>query len=144
MTNPALGPQADIADRQDVSDLIVAFYHCAFQDDLLGPIFIDVAKLDLDAHLPIMCDFWETVLFKTGTYKRNALQVHKALHQESPLTPEHFGRWLEIWNRTVDEMYVGEKADVAKVQATRIAWSISRRLLGESGSEFVTIRRASQ
>lgn len=144
MTIRAPGPRADIANRGDVSDLVVAFYHCVFKDDLLGPIFVDVAKLDLDAHLQVMCDFWETVLFKTGKYNRNALQVHKALHQVSPLTAEHFGRWLEIWNRTVDEIFVGEKAEVAKVQAARIAWSISRRLMGGSGSEFVTIRRASQ
>ena len=144
MTNAATLPRADIANRADVSDLIVAFYHRVFTDDLLGPIFIDVAKLDLDAHLPIMCDFWETVLFKTGTYNRNALKVHRALHQVSPLTAEHFGRWLKFWNQTVDEMYVGEKSELAKVQAARIAWSISRRLMGESGSEFVTIRRASR
>ena len=135
---------ADIATRADVSDLVVAFYSSAFLDDLLGPVFIDVAKLDLDTHLPIMCDFWETVLFRAGRYQRNALQVHAALHQKSPLTPEHFGRWLEIWTATVDALFVGEKADLAKLQATRIAWSMSRRLMGESGSEFVTIRRASE
>ncbi|CAB4891367.1 MAG: hypothetical protein F2806_01995 [Actinobacteria bacterium] len=134
---------ADITTRDDISDLVVAFYNNAFLDDLLGPVFTDVAKLDLDMHLPIMCDFWETVLFRAGKYQRNALQVHAALHRKSALTPEHFGRWLDIWTATVDAMFAGEKADLAKLQATRIAWSMSRRLMGESGSEFVTIRRAS-
>lgn len=136
--------RADIVSRDDVSDLVVAFYRSAFLDDLLGPVFVEVAKLDLNKHLPIMCDFWEAVLFRAGTYQRNALQVHTALHQKSPLTPEHFGRWLEIWNATVDAMFVGEKAELAKVQAARMAWSMGRRLIGESGSEFVTIRRASK
>ncbi|MDI1289040.1 MAG: hypothetical protein PSX37_03695, partial [bacterium] len=66
-----------------------------------------------------------------------------ALHQKSPLTPDHFGGWLEIWAATVDTLFAGEKADLAKVQATRIAWSTSRRLMGESASEFVTIGRSS-
>lgn len=132
----------DIANRQDVSDLIVAFYERAFQDELLGPVFVEVAHLDLAAHLPIMCDFWETVLFRTGVYKRNALLVHTSLHQKSPLTAEHFSCWLELWTGTVDTKFRGEKADLAKLQASRIAWSMSRRLMGESGSEFITIKRA--
>ncbi|MHB1166578.1 MAG: group III truncated hemoglobin [Candidatus Nanopelagicales bacterium] len=122
----------------------MAFYSSAFLDDLLGPVFVDVAKLDLDKHLPIMCDFWETVLLRAGKYQRNALQVHAALHQKSALTSEHFGCWLEIWTATVDASFVGEKSELAKLQATRIAWSMSRRLVGESGSEFATIRRASE
>jgi hemoglobin len=40
-------------------------------------------------------------------------------------------------------MFCGERSELAKVQAARIAWSMSRRLMGESGSEFVTLRRAS-
>ncbi len=143
MTSPAAPPRPDIASRDHVSALVVAFYGRAFKDELLRPIFVDVAHLDLAAHLPIMCDFWETVLFKTGAYKRNALQAHTALHARSPLNARHFGRWLDIWTATVDAMFAGEKAELAKVQAARIAWSMSRRLMGESGSEFVTIRRAS-
>jgi len=133
-----------IAGRSDISDLVVAFYERAFRDELLGPVFVDIAKLDLDAHLPIMCDFWETVLFKTGSYRRNTLQVHTALHRKSPLTSEHFGRWLDLWTGTIDSMFAGEKAELAKTQATRIAWSMSRRLMGTSGSEFVGLRRASE
>ncbi|MDI1289759.1 MAG: group III truncated hemoglobin [bacterium] len=134
----------DITTRDDISGLIVAFYREAFQDDLLGPVFVEVANLDLEAHLPVMCDFWETVILRAGTYRRNALEVHTALHEKSPLTPLHFGRWLEYWTAIVDEMFAGPNAELAKLQATRIAWSMSRRLMGESGSEFVTLKRASQ
>lgn len=143
MSDLGLSQVHDIANRQDVSDLVVAFYERAFKDELLGPVFIDVAHLDLAAHLPIMCDFWETVLFRTGAYKQNALLVHTTLHQKSPLTAVHFSRWLELWTGTVDTMFSGEKAELAKLQASRIAWSMSRRLMGESGSEFITIKRAS-
>lgn len=129
----------DIADRTDVEKLVRDFYARAFADPSLGPIFLDVAKMDLDAHLPIMCDFWETVLFRAGLYRRNALRVHQDLHARSPLATEHFDRWLSLWTATIDDLFAGEKADLAKIQATRIASSIRRRLLGGSGSEFVTI-----
>lgn len=130
----------DLRNRADVNQLVDAFYRNAFADPLIGPIFTDVAHMDLAHHLPIMCDFWETVLFRAGLYKRNALQMHQAINAKFPLETVHFARWLELWVATVDKMFVGEKAELAKLQATRIAGSISRRLAGGSGSDFETLR----
>jgi hemoglobin len=129
----------DLRDRSDVERLVSTFYERAFRDPAIGPIFTDVAHMDLGHHLPIMCDFWETVLFRAGLYRRNALQMHYLLHAKHPLEKEHFDRWLEIWVATVDELFQGEKAELAKLQAERIAGSIHRRLSGRSGSEFETI-----
>lgn len=134
----------DVSTRDDVVLLLRTFYGRAYDDDLIGFVFTDVARMDLEAHLPVMADFWETVLFRAGLYRRNALDVHVALHARSPFTPEQFGRWVALWDDTVDTLFAGEKAELAKTQAERIAWSMSRRLMGESGSEFVTIRRASE
>jgi truncated hemoglobin YjbI len=69
------GPRPDITGRDDIADLVTAFYQRAFTDDILGPVFVDVAAMDLPAHLPVMCDFWETVLFRAGRYRRNALPL---------------------------------------------------------------------
>ena len=135
----------DLTDRTDVEELVTAFYRTAFADPLIGPIFTEVARMDLDHHLPIMCDFWETVLFRAGLYSRNALQVHYVLNARHPLTEEHFDRWLSLWTEAVDDRFVGEKAELAKTQATRIAGSMQRRLAGRSGSEFELIgRRAAE
>ena len=129
----------DLAGRDDIDVLVRGFYSRAFADPLLGPIFRDVVKLDLDAHLPVMCDFWHTVLFRAALYRRNALAVHADLHADPPLSAEHFARWLGLWTATVDDLFAGRKAKLAKTQATRIAYSISRRLLGKSGIEIVPI-----
>lgn len=130
----------DLENRDDVSGLIVEFYRRAFADPLIGPIFTDVAKLDLDHHLPIMCDFWQTVLFRAGLYRRNALQVHMALNARFPLESQHFERWLTIWVQTVDDLFAGEAAELAKLQAGRIAGSMMRRVQGGSASEYETVR----
>lgn len=130
-----MSDRKDIVDRQDLADLLVAFYSRAFADDLLGPVFVDVAHMDLPAHLPIMCDFWETVLFRSGRYRRNALRVHAALHDKTPLTSLHLGRWLALWSETIDERHAGVTSDLAKLQARRIAWSFNRRLNGRSSGE---------
>ncbi|HXT44841.1 MAG TPA: group III truncated hemoglobin [Pseudonocardiaceae bacterium] len=136
-------PRRDITDRKDIAGLVTAFYRRAFADDILGPIFLDIAHMDLPAHLPIMCDFWETVLLRAGRYHRNALRPHLQLNTKVELTPAHFARWLDLWTTTVDERHTGEKAELAKVQAIRIAGSIGRRLRGQPATELVTIQRPS-
>ncbi len=130
----------DIRDRDDISKLVTEFYTRAFQDPVLGPIFIDVAKMDLEAHMPIMCDFWETVLFQAGKYGRNAFGVHLDLHRKEPLTPMHFQRWLDIWETTVDDLFQGPRANLAKVQAGRVANGISGRLQRTVDAEPLTIQ----
>lgn len=135
---------SDLTDRDDVRLLVEAFYRSAFRDPLIGPIFTDIARMDLRHHLPIMCDFWETVLFQAGLYRRNALQLHLALNTQFPLQQEHFSRWLHLWTATVDAHFAGEKAELAKTQAERIAGSIHRRIQGRSGSDFETLRRREQ
>jgi hemoglobin len=57
-----------IVSRADIDRLMNHFYSKATKDDVIGYIFTDIAKLDLEHHLPIIGDFWETLLFRTGNY----------------------------------------------------------------------------
>lgn len=115
---------SDIQSRADIDLVMRVFYDRAIADELIGYIFTDVARLDLDHHLPIIGDFWETMLFQTGNYAkhgRNPLEVHKALHLRSNLKPEHFECWLKIFVTSVDEEFAGERADFLKMRANSIA-----------------------
>lgn len=135
------GTSVDITSNDDVAGLVREFYGRCFADDLLGPIFRDVAHLDLEAHVPTMVDFWTTVLFKAARYQGNVLNVHVDLHRKSPLTAEHLDRWLALWTATVGDMFTGPTADLAITQAKRFAWSMAQRLMGGSGSDLLTIKR---
>ena len=73
-----------------------AFYGQALEDPLIGFIFTDVAKLDLDAHVPKITSFWETILLGAQTYRGGAFRPHAALHRQVPLRSGHFVRWLVI------------------------------------------------
>lgn len=130
----------DITTREDISILVSTFYDRAFADPLIGYIFTDIAHLDLVAHMPTMCDFWESVIFRAGKYHGNAMQPHYLLHLKSPLTHAHFERWLEIWKATTDDLFEGEYAEFAKQQATSIAFSMYRRLSRHSSVEPLTIQ----
>jgi hemoglobin len=123
--------KADITDRQDIDRLMNAFYSQALTDEVIGYIFTDVARLDLDHHLPIIGDFWESLLFQTGDYAkhgRNPLRVHGELDDRSPLTTEHFERWLEIFGETVDDLFYGPRSDYVKLRAEAIAGNMLRFL----------------
>ena len=114
----------DLESRKDIDALMARFYERAIGDDLIGYFFTDVAKLDLEHHLPVIGDFWEAMLFGTADYRkhgRNPLQVHAALHVKEPMRQEHFDRWLEIFDDTVASMYEGRRADVIRMRARMIA-----------------------
>ena len=133
MTEPhALPGQAiaDLAVRADVEALLRRFYGRVLVDDVLAEPFTALRIGGLDSHIPVMCDFWETVLFRAGLYRGSALHAHRHVHHRTSLSGRHFVRWLTTWNNTVDEMYSGPVAERAKTQAARIAWAMHRRLTG--------------
>ena len=133
----------DIRDRNDIEKLVITFYERAFADEVLGRIFVDVANMDLTEHLPHMCDFWEVVLFRTAMYGRNAFDVHQKLHAIEPLTPMLFQHWEDLWHDTVDSLFHGEKANLAKVHASRMSGSIQRRLENGQPSNAIRLVRGS-
>ena len=118
----------DIATREDLESLLRAFYGRALVDPLLRHVFVDVVHMDLEAHLPVIADFWQKVLFDTGTYSGRTMEVHRRIHRRVPLTEGHFDRWLELWGETVRDGFRGPVADQAVVHATRIAAVFQRQL----------------
>jgi hemoglobin len=111
----------DISNRADIQRLIDSFYDKVRQDGVIGYLFTDVAKVDWPKHLPRMYDFWETVLFHTASFKGNPIPKHIALHQQSPLAKAHFDRWVGLFTQTVDELFEGDKAELAKQRAMSVA-----------------------
>jgi hemoglobin len=97
----------DLANRADVEVLLRRFYGRVFTDDTLEEPFSELREKGLESHLPVMCDFGETVLFRAGLYRGNAFVVHRQLNDRHPLGANHFGRWLTLWESTVDDMYQG-------------------------------------
>jgi hemoglobin len=111
----------DIASREDLLQLVSKFYKKLLADDSINYLFTDIARIDLAHHLPLLVDFWDSVLFQSDTYHKNAMQPHINLHQKSPLQAYHFETWLRYFNETVDELFEGEKAFLAKERALSIA-----------------------
>ncbi|MFV8175884.1 cyanoglobin [Mycolicibacterium peregrinum] len=126
----------DLAGRDDVELLLWRFYSKALSDPVLAEPFTELRAKGLRSHIPVMGDFWETVLFRAGLYRGSALTVHRELHARHPLAAQHFVRWLTLWTDTVDELFEGPHAERAKLQAGRIAKAMHRRLAGTDAAEL--------
>jgi hemoglobin len=125
-----VGARPDIATRDDVERLVRAFYGRALTDPQIGFLFTDVAGLDLEAHVPRITDFWETVLLGGGAYRGGAFAPHARLHAKAPLRSGHFARWLVLWRASVTELFAGPVADEAVRHAERVAAAFEARLHG--------------
>ena len=129
-------PRTDLATRADIEDMLRRFYGRVLDDDLLAGPFAEIRESGLESHLPIMCDFWETVLFGAHLYQGSALRVHRSVHTRHRLESRHFLRWLTLWSTTVGQMFHGPIAAHATVQATRIARAMHRNLTGTDSAEL--------
>lgn len=107
--------------RAHIEIMVNNFYEKVQEDDLLAPLF---AHVDWPNHLPIMYNFWATMLLGDRSYTGNPFQKHILL----PLQTQHFDRWLELFTQTIDENFIGEKAEEVKARAQSIAGVFQFRL----------------
>jgi hemoglobin len=113
--------KTDILNREDLVLLMDCFYSKALTDATIGHYFTEVVQLSLEKHLPVITDFWETILFDTGKYYGNTMKVHEDLHEKSPFISAHFNRWIEMFKETVDENFEGNNAEKIKQRAISIS-----------------------
>ncbi|MGZ4757484.1 MAG: group III truncated hemoglobin [Acidimicrobiales bacterium] len=120
----------DLDSRAAVHDLVVRFYREVVFDELLEPVFDDVAEVDWSEHLPKLVDYWCRVLLGDTGYDGFILGAHQRVHDLEPLTPELFDRWFSLWVATVDAGWSGPGAERAKEHAARIGAVLARRVVG--------------
>lgn len=111
----------DIKRREDIELLMNIFYDKLLADENINYIFTDVAGIDMKLHIPIITNFWESVLLNKNVYHNNTMKIHLDLNNKSPLTKNHFDTWLTYFNETVDELFAGDTALLAKQRARSVA-----------------------
>lgn len=107
----------DIENMEDVKLLVDTFYERVRKDSLIGEIFDNVIEDRWPEHLEKMYRFWQTILLNEHTYTGRPFVPHMKL----PVEKEHFDRWLELFFETIDELFTGKKAELAKWQGNRMA-----------------------
>jgi hemoglobin len=125
----------DIKTREDIELLVRTFYDKVKTDPVIGHIFTSVFKINWERHLPVMFDFWENILFYTGSYAGNPIETHQRFHKIFPFNDEHFQRWVALFTQTVDELFEGEKALLAKQRALSISTVMKIKILQQIKTE---------
>jgi hemoglobin len=111
----------DIKSREDIQKLVDSFYQKVRLNEVIGPIFNEVANVDWEHHLPKMYDFWSSILLNDHSYSGQPMPKHVALSKLTSMTKAEFLEWLRLFYETVDEHYKGEVADLAKYRGRSIA-----------------------
>lgn len=126
---------ADIRSMEDVQEMVDAFYEKVRADDILGIIFDEMAQVDWKAHLPLMYQFWSTILLHREGYRGNTIEAHVRFDAEMRfdhgvgLERVDFERWLQLFRETIDERFQGPRAEMAKRGAKRMGEYMMASLL---------------
>jgi len=121
---PTAPPVADITTTADVELLVRRFYQAAIPDPLLGPLF-EAAGIDWSVHIPLLRRFWERELLDIPGYGGNVVGAHRAVLDTAPFGRTNLDRWVELFDETADELFIGPVADHAKQRAAQIAAALA-------------------
>jgi hemoglobin len=111
----------DIRNKEDIELMMRTFYGSLLTNEKISPVF---ANTDFEAHMPHMIAFWAFVLLDEEGYKTNVFDKHVHLH----IKEEHFEIWLSHFEKTINDLFSGEKAELAKQRAQTIAYTFKEKL----------------
>jgi hemoglobin len=129
----------DLDRPEEIAEMVRRFYAAVAQDDLLGPVFEDVALVDWGEHLPKLTAFWSRALLGLPGYSGNPFRAHARIHAQQPFRPAHFERWLSLFHETVRLGWTGPRADRAHQLADDVARIHRDQLLGRAGHPELTV-----
>ena len=100
----------DLSTRTQIHDLVVDFYREIVFDDLLGPVFVDVAEVDWAVHIPILVDYWCRIVLGLPGFQRPGHRCAPSRPRPEPWASEHRDRWYELWTACLDARWSGPLA----------------------------------
>ena len=122
----------DIQTKEDIAEIVASFYGDLMKDELLSDFFTRVVRLDLEVHLPVITNFWASVLLHDMSYRGNVMVKHIELHAKKPIEDQHFDRWLNTWIKHVERAHKGPIADEA-IKRARLMTDLMKHKVAQSG-----------
>lgn len=135
---PPKGADPEGLDEATIRRLVHTFYARVQKDALLSPIFgARIADGAWPVHLAKMCDFWSSVLLKSGRYEGRPLPPHLALGSDAG--EAQFARWLALFRPTAIEVLPPAAAQQAIAHAERMAHSFRLAIAFHNGEDTTNI-----
>ena len=123
-------PPLDLSTPAQVHDLVTIFYREVVFDELLEPVFGEVAEVDWAEHIPRLIDYWCWILFGAPRYPGAVTRTHRHLHGLQAIEPAHCDRWFSLWTTCVNERWSGPYAEHAKRHAQTLMAGMAKRIFG--------------
>ena len=114
--------------RESIATLVHTFYDDVRAAPELAPIFNAAIGAHWETHLGRMVDFWCTTMLKTQQFQGNVFGKHMAL---AGVEPEHFRRWLQLFEATAARLFAPALAEEFILVARRIAGSLQYGFFGK-------------
>ncbi|MCW5590216.1 MAG: group III truncated hemoglobin [Legionellales bacterium] len=127
---------------EHIKQLVDRFYGNVKEDEILGPVFNDVAHVNWDEHLPRLYQFWNSIMLGTREYRGNAFAKHIELNQKIPLTKEHFTRWLTLFVNEAERCLPPDAAKAIIMRARQIASVIQEGIKRVGGKKTEDVSSA--
>ena len=121
----------DLDDQVEITEMVRRFYADVAQDDVLGPMFNEVARVNWSEHLPKLTAFWCRALLSMPGYEGNPYRAHLQVHLRRSFEREHFEQWLALFHETLDLGWSGPKTEHAKALAAKVAFVHSKQIIGD-------------
>ncbi len=118
----------NVIDRSAIREFVERFYEAVAEDPMLGPVFERRIHGEWGPHLDTMVRFWSAVLLREPGYDGRPPVVHRQVEE---LSSEHFGHWLELFQKTLSNVFEPEAAEAVALRARGIARGLSTAVLGE-------------
>ena len=117
-----------LIDEAQIDQLVRAFYGRAREDSVLGPVFAAHVE-EWGKHLRRICDFWSSVILRSGRYRGRPVPAHLPLGIDAV----HFDRWLEMFAATAQEVCAPSSAAIFIEKARMIAASLELAVASHHG-----------
>ncbi|MED5388242.1 MAG: group III truncated hemoglobin [Pseudomonadota bacterium] len=123
----------DLDCRENIDAMVHGFYRRLLEDPVMAPVFLEVAAIDLQQHLPTICQYWYKMLLGERDYQRHMMQKHRALDDKQSLTGEHHERWLQHFMANLEGRFAGPGTDRARHIAFRVMDNLYAQLSERRG-----------
>lgn len=119
-----------------IHELVHTFYARVREDDLLAPVFEARLSERWTEHLERMVDFWSSVLLASGRFRGNPRARHHAIDE---MRPEHFDRWLELFEEVLSEVFPEHVAQDVLWRARRMRLVLERPESSDATTEHTVL-----
>jgi hemoglobin len=123
-------PSRDLDSPEEIAEMMRRFYADVAQDDLLGPMFNEVARVDRSEHLPELSAFWCRALLDQLGYVGNPFRATRGAREPS-LHTRPFRALADAVPRNLQLGWAGPHAERAGQLADNVARVHRQHLIGQ-------------